>query len=218
MAPTRASLLFCFLPPPLRGGSPISSREAGPCRQSEVLQPCLQARGMESLSWLPMFTPSAEVPGGPGPITNQGLRGAPPPRGHRLAPPLQVGVLSDPCSPLGAAVSFFPNGIQCGFVSWVCTTGRVSLGSGSASIMDCLCGRAWAGPFLSLWFSFPTCTGENYRQQRSDEVCMGLRKDMVRGPVWGPALRPEVHFCREQGPQGLCTGCSLCPKSFLPDA
>ena len=120
MAPTRASLLFCFLPPPLRGGSPISSREAGPCRQSEVLQPCLQASGMESLSWLPMFMPSAEAPGGPGPITNQGLRGAPPPRGHRLAPPLQVGVLSDPCSPLGAAVPFLSphwNPV------WVCVLG-----------------------------------------------------------------------------------------------
>ena len=135
-----------------------------------------------------------------------------------MGPPhLQVGVLRDPCSPLGAAVPFFPpTGIQCGFVSWVCTTGRGSLGSGSASVMDGLCGRACAGRFLSLWFSFPTCTGENYRQQRSDEVCTGLRKDMVTGSVWGPALCPEVHFYREQGPQGLCTGCSLCPRVFPP--
>ena len=98
----------------------------------------------------------------------------------------------------------------------VCTTGRGSLGSGSASVMDGLCGRACASRFQSLWFSFPTCTGENYRQQRSDEVCTGLRKDMVTGSVWGPTLRPEVHFYREQGPQGLCTGCSLCHKVFPP--
>lgn len=49
------SLLFFFLRPPLRGGSPISSKEAGPCKQSKVLHSCLQASGMESPSWLPVF-------------------------------------------------------------------------------------------------------------------------------------------------------------------
>ena len=39
---------------------------------------------------------------------------------------------------------------------------------------------------------------------------------MVTGPVWGPALHPEVHFCREQVPQDICTACSLCPKVFPP--
>ena len=55
MASMWSSLLFFFLCPPLRGGSPISSKEAGPCRQSKVLHSCLQASGMESLSWLPVF-------------------------------------------------------------------------------------------------------------------------------------------------------------------
>lgn len=77
-----ASLLFFFLPPLLRGGSPISSKEARPVGRVKSSSPCLQASVMESLSWLPVLMPSAEALGGPGPITNHCLRGAPPPRGH----------------------------------------------------------------------------------------------------------------------------------------
>ena len=54
-----------------------------------------------------------------------------------MGPPhLQVGVLSDSCSPLGAAVPFFPRtGIQCGFVSWSAPQG----------------GAAWALVLPPLW-------------------------------------------------------------------
>lgn len=97
---------------------------------------------MESPSWLPVFMQQVLLrpQGGPGPITNQGLRGAPLPRGHRLAPHLQVGVLSDPCSSLGAAVPFFP---PLESSVWVCALGlrhweESALGSGSASVMDIL--------------------------------------------------------------------------------
>lgn len=174
---------------------------------------------MESLSWLPMFMQLVLLGPQEALVPSQ-IRVYVVPHHHvdmGWLHTVQVGVFNDPCLPLGAAVPFYPpTGIQCGFVSWVCTTGRVSLGSGSASVMDDLCGRTWADHFLSLWFSFPTCTGEYYRQQRSDDVRMGLRKAMVTGPVWGPALHPEVHFCREQGPQDFRTGCSLCPEVFLP--
>ena len=86
----------------------MGSLEARPCRGTEVLQP-LPAGGMETLSWLPLFTQLAL-------LWPQGALPTPPirvfvvPHGHMDVGWLhrvEVGALSDPCTPLGATASFF---------------------------------------------------------------------------------------------------------------
>ena len=105
-----ASLLFFFLSPPLRVAAQSAAEKPGPAGSVKSSSPCPQASGMESLSWLPMFMQLVLLGPQEALVPSQ-IRVFVVPHHHvdmGWLHTIQVGVLNDPCSPLGAAVPFFP--------------------------------------------------------------------------------------------------------------